>query len=80
MYHKNKSLCFYVSQVSLKSFLGSERQGGSTGYAVVEGALAQYLVVSDFLVHLTEGDVVVGQRTETAGVHGNKGLVHRFCL
>ena len=31
-YHK-KSLCFYVSQVSLKSFLGSERQGGSTGYA-----------------------------------------------
>ena len=33
MYHKNKSLCFYVSQVSLKSFLGSERQGGSTGYA-----------------------------------------------
>ena len=80
MYHKNKSLCFYVSQVSLKSFLGSERQGGSTGYAVVEGALAQYLVVSDFLVHLTEGDVVVGQRTETAGVHGNAGLVHRFCL
>ena len=80
MYHKNKSLCFYVSQVSLKSFLGSERQGGSTGYAVVEGALAQYLVVSDFLVHLTEGDVVVGQRTETAGVHGNEGLVHRFCL
>ena len=57
MYHK-KSLCFYVSQVSLKSFLGSERQGGSTGYAVVEGALAQYLVVSDFLVHLTEGDSV----------------------
>ena len=80
MYHKNKSLCFYVSQVSLKSFLGSERQGGSTGYAVVEGALAQHLVVSDFLVHLTEGDVVVGQRTETAGVHGNEGLVHRFCL
>ena len=80
MYHKNKSLCFYVSQVSLKSFWGSERQGGSTGYAVVEGALAQYLVVSDFLVHLTEGDVVVGQRTETAGVHGNAGLVHRFCL
>ena len=59
MYHKNKSLCFYVSQVSLKSFLGSEREGGSTGYAVVEGALAQYLVVSDFLVHLTEGDVSV---------------------
>ena len=55
-------------------------QFGLDGLAVVEGALAQHLVVSDFLVHLTEGDVVVGQRTETAGVHGNEGLVHRFCL
>ena len=92
MYHKNKSLCFYVSQVSLKSFLGSERgrkraflttsegQVGRDGLAVVEGALAQHLVVSDLVVHLAEGDVVVGQRTETAGVHGNEGLVHRFCL
>ena len=71
MYHKNKSLCFYVSQVSLKSFLGSERgrkraflttsegQVGRDGLAVVEGALAQHLVVSDFLVHLTEDDVSV---------------------
>ena len=55
-------------------------QFGLDGLAVVEGALAQHLVVSDLVVHLAEGDVVVGQRTETAGVHGNEGLVHRFCL
>ena len=88
MYHKNKSLCFLVAEVAevaergrKRAFLTiSEGQFGLDGLSVVEGALAQHLVVSDFLVHLTEGDVVVGQRTETAGVHGNEGLVHRFCL
>ena len=88
MYHKNKSLCFLVAEVAevaergrKRAFLTpSEGQVGRDGLAVIEGALAQHLVVSDFLVHLTESDVVVGQRTETAGVHGNAGLVHRFCL
>ncbi len=58
----------------------SEGQVGLDGLAVVEGALAQHLVVSDFLVHLAEGDIVMGQRTETAGVHGNECLVYRFWL
>ena len=67
MYHKNKSLCFLVAEVAevaergrKRAFLTpSEGQVGRDGYAVVEGALAQYLVVSDFLVHLTEDDVSV---------------------
>ena len=93
MYHKNKSLCFYVSQVSLKSFLGSERQGGSTGYAtavdfrslqfhnkIASLAVAAHTLEPLLVEYLAEGDIVVGQRTETAGVHGNEGLVHRFCL
>ena len=88
MYHKNKSLCFLVAEVAevaergqKRAFLTtSEGQVGRDGLAVVEGALAQHLVVSDFLVHLRGCDVGVRQGTETAGVHGNKGLVHRFCL
>ena len=67
MYHKNKSLCFLVAEVAevaergrKRAFLTpSEGQVGRDGLAVVEGALAQHLVVSDFLVHLTEGDVSV---------------------
>ena len=67
MYHKNKSLCFLVAEVAevaergrKRAFLiTSEGQFGLDGLAVVEGALAQHLVVSDFLVHLTEDDVSV---------------------
>ena len=67
MYHKNKSLCFLVAEVAevaergrKRAFLTlSEGQVGRDGLAVVEGALAQHLVVSDFLVHLTEDDVSV---------------------
>ena len=67
MYHKNKSLCFLVAEVAevaergrKRAFLTtSEGQVGRDGLAVIEGALAQHLVVSDFLVHLTEDDVSV---------------------
>ena len=67
MYHNNKSLCFLVAEVAevaergqKRAFLTtSEGQVGRDGLAVVEGALAQHLVVSDFLVHLTEDDVSV---------------------
>ena len=46
------------------------RQIGLQSLAVVDCALAQRLVVPDFVVDLTESDVVVHQCTETIGIHG----------
>ena len=64
----------YPSGMFVNSLLAGKYFGIRQQY--VDGALPQRLVVLDFVVDLTESNVVVHQCTETIGIHGNFYIVH----